>query len=70
MEGNSFLNAKNIVETLIRASATNPDSKKSKDSHYIAEILTAPSAPYSIVKEKPSIFISFINNNAKENNSK
>lgn len=66
MEGNSCLNANNIVETLIRSSVTNPDSKKSKDSHYIAEILTVPSAPSSIVKEKPSIIISFINNNAEK----
>lgn len=68
MEGDSYWKAKNMVEKLIRASLMNPDSKKSKDSHYIAEILTVPSAlstPSSIVKEKPSTWISFINYNAK-----
>lgn len=71
MEGDSYWKAKNMVEMLIRASLTNSDSKKSKDSHYIAETLTVPltpSTPSSIVKQKPSTLISFINYNAKNNN--
>lgn len=61
MSGDSYLKATKIVEALILVRLTISDSKKSKESHYSADILTELVGPSSIVTENPSILISFIN---------